>query len=188
VPPTAQCAPLGDKKSIYSPLSPLAQWSLFFPNTGTNVGVDFSNVTAVEIEFRGSKVTAQASAGDALGDYCATRGYNMASSNLTKSIVTAVSFVGSRKCPAAAQLVDANLNQGVPQGRPVYMCVTNMPAAFAADHVNDILLVYGNATVPRPRCPLGYARAGVDLNLGECWRVHVQLCQAYMLYRHTFAR
>jgi hypothetical protein len=176
VPPTAQCAPLGDKKSIYSPLSPLAQWSLFFPNTGTNEDVDFSNVTAVEIEFRGSTVTAPASADKTLREYCATRGFqeNINSPN----IVAAVSFVGSRKCPAAAQLVEANLNQGVPQGRPVYMCVTNMPAAFAADRVNDILLVYGNATVPRPGCPSGYARAGVDLNLGESWRVHMQLCQA----------
>lgn len=164
MPPTPQCAPLGDKKDIYSPLSPLAPWSLFFPSTGTNEDVDFSKVTAVQIEFRGSKVTAASDV--KLREYCATRGHQRRY-NSSNTVVTAVSFTARRQCLDGAQLVGDNLNKGVPQGRPVYMCVANTPAAFAAEGVNDVVLAYGNATVPLPRCPLGYARAGVDLNLGE---------------------
>ena len=165
VPPTATCAPLGDVTSVYSPLSPLAPWSLSVPQTGTNRGVDFSGVTAVQIEFRGSKVAPSPRSDAALGDYCQERGEDLPST-IVQRVVSDVNFVAGRRCPRGAQLVGGNLNAGVPQSRPVYMCVDTAPAAMAPEVVSELVLVHNNTNMQQTRCPRNFDKAGVDLNLG----------------------
>ena len=164
MPPTATCAPLGETESVYSPLSPLAPWSLSFPQVGTNRGVDFSGVTAVQIEFRGSKVAPSPGGEPALDNYCDQRGYDSLTRNAR--VVSDAVFVAGQNCPAGTELVGGNLNAGVSASRPVYMCVKIVTAKAASSVVSDLVLAYNRSTMQQTRCPRSYDKAGVDLNLG----------------------
>jgi hypothetical protein len=177
-PPAASCTTFGTSKSIYSPLSPLAPWTLTITPFGA---VDLSNVTEVLLEFRGSKAATEPQADNLLQEYCDVHGYQALDSGSARAVTDVTFVAGRQNCPLGTQLVPGNLNAGIGAAQSVYACVNSAPALLATAVVSDIVLVQGNSSVQQVSCPAGHKRVGVDLNLGECYMLgmhagHQEVC------------